>query len=413
MYDLGLGCIVLGSILAQRATEAAIEAARRLDAEEATLLANLNKTKSGFNSDADSVRLLLDRQKTGMMSADHANLCTRIAAAESAVANARTHVALQEAAIEFGRIEKDIARACHRKEAEDARNGRSPSIATFRTRFDDLKRQIGGAIGDNPDGPLAPAGAAVALRSALSTAGGALQTANQALIAATMDRFEQAVQAYEDAVRQQQEALQRKQAAAEQIRSESEAIISGLKADPVVMRWHAASVAILEEELSKATSDQDVSQAREAAGNIVKEANSAQIRADQRDYIAKSISSTLEDMGFVVSAPQEEHPGHPATASIVNAATVSGKAIAISVPVEGQVWYNVEGYVKSVEAAVGGGQAAVCDEAEAVIEQMHEALAEEFHVRMGELKWDGKDPNRKLRAAKSLPENADAARNRE
>jgi hypothetical protein len=115
-------------------------------------------------------------------------------------------------------------------------------------------------------------------------------------------------------------------------------------------------------------------------------------------------------MGFMVSEPIEEHPGHPATASILHAATTSGKAIAVSVPVEGQVWYNVEGYVKTVEAAVGGGEAAVCDEAQEVIEQMHDALDQEFQIQMGELNWEGKDPKRKLRAAKSVPRNGTSSR---
>ena len=418
VHELTMGCVVLGSILAQRAAEAAIEAVKRLDAEEATLAASLNATRSGFVPVSETVQTLLAQQKTNVLPADHSNLCKRITAADTALSSARTHIALQEAVQELSRIEKDIARACRRKEAEDARTGYSPGMTALRSRYDNLK-QAAGSLFDCPDGPRGPAGAAAAVKSALAASGGSLQTNNEAMIAANLGRLEDAVQTYEDSLRELSEKRERQEAFIRQLTSEATAIIAGLRADPVVMRWHSAAVDMLESDLSgvesAALADPQagvkmIESARGTTAGIVREASAAQVKADQRDYIARSISSTLSDMGFVVAEPVEEHPGHPATASIVHAATVSGKAIAVSVPVEGQVWYNVEGFVKTVDAAVGGGQAAVCDEAQEVIEQMHDALEHEFHVQMGELKWEGKDPKRKLRAAKSVPKNGTSSR---
>jgi hypothetical protein len=102
---------------------------------------------------------------------------------------------------------------------------------------------------------------------------------------------------------------------------------------------------------------------------IIATANAAQIQADQRDYIAKSIAETLAEMGFFVNEPQLEDSRYPNAALILKAATNSGKGISISIPVEGEVWYNVDGYSKTTEAAVGGGTAAVCDEAEKGIDR--------------------------------------------
>jgi len=65
---------------------------------------------------------------------------------------------------------------------------------------------------------------------------------------------------------------------------------------------------------------------------------------------------------------------------------------------------------RAPRAVVGGGTAAVCDEAEAVIDEMHEALEREFEVQTGELLWADKDPNRILRSADELPRSADADR---
>ena len=418
VHDLTLCCIVLGSILAQRAAQAGIEAVKRLEAEEASLAASLNASRAGFTPVSESVQTLLAQQKVNVLPADHSALCKRVTAADNAMTSARTHVALQEAVQELGRIQSDIARACRRKEAEDERTGKSPGMSALRARYENLK-QAAGSLFDSPEGPRGPAGAAASVKSALAAAGGALQTNNEAMIAANIARLDSAVLSYEDILRELTEKKEHQVALIKQLTTEATAIIAGLRADPVVMRWHAATVNTLETSLVNVESTartepqagiKAIENARETAAEIVKEANAAQIKADQRDYIAQSISSTLTDMGFTVAEPVEEHPGHPATASIVHAASSSGKAIAVSVPVEGQIWYNVEGYAKTVDAAVGGGDAAVCDEAQEVIEQMHDALEQEFHLQMGELKWEGKDPKRKLRAAKSLPKNGSSSR---
>jgi hypothetical protein len=194
-----------------------------------------------------------------------------------------------------------------------------------------------------------------------------------------------------------------------------EAMLAGLQADATVMRWLAGNVAEMQQRATELrvkfdNADYSVcnSLADKAAGleaDIVARANAAQIKADQRDYIAHGIRSTLAEMGFVVGELSEEHPGHPASAVSFSAVNELGRGINVSVPVEGEVFYDVDGYHKSTVSKVGGGNAAVCDSAQQVLEEMHDLLEDGFQVQMSELMWEGKDPERILRQADELPGN--------
>ena len=194
--------------------------------------------------------------------------------------------------------------------------------------------------------------------------------------------------------------------------AELQVILAGLKADPVVMRWQSSAVTELENQINAAQlaiADGRLTQVisclsdRLRSESIIEAANTAQIQADRRDYIADSIAQTLQEMGFSITFHQPEHPDHPASAMILGATTQTGKGISVSVPIAGQVFYDVDGYVKHSVATVDGNTAAICDEAEQVLTEMHTALEDKFGVKMGEVLWQGKDPNRLLRQAERLP----------
>ncbi|MEK0188918.1 hypothetical protein, partial [Microcoleus anatoxicus] len=247
-----------------------------------------------------------------------------------------------------------------------------------------------------------------ALRSAIAS--GNPQTARSPLNTATA-----AVEQHIASVASNRAQWEQQKAAAEQALGELEDLIIGLKADPVAKRWQTPLIDKLAAKLPTGIAavaaeqfDQPaliLAAAKTQEQEIIATANAAQIQADQRDYIAKSIAETLAEMGFFVNEPQLEHPDHPNAALILKAATNSGKGISISVPVEGEVWYNVDGYSKTTEAAVGGGTAAVCDEAEKVLTEMHDRLGAEFGIKMSEVTWEGKDPDRELIEADELPNN--------
>ena len=221
-----------------------------------------------------------------------------------------------------------------------------------------------------------------------------------------IDRLEHHVE--QDARRQ----LARRQTAEMQL-LQFESVLAGLQADPTVMRWLAASVAEMQlraEALRQRLADNDYTEfevlgveAGRLEREIVDRANEAQIKADQRDYIARGIRDSLAEMGFVVSEITREVPSHPASAVAFSAVNEVGRGISVSVPVDGEVFYDVDGYHKSTVSKVGGGTAAVCDSAQQVLEEMHDMLEDSFHVKMGELMWEGKDPDRILRQADELP----------
>jgi hypothetical protein len=218
-----------------------------------------------------------------------------------------------------------------------------------------------------------------------------------------------------DQARAQQAA---EQLAAEKTVDEMAQVVAGIQADPNVMRWVAPAVEEMTEKVEQARRrfkagergglEQVLAALRAEEQALVEKANAAQLKADQRDYIAASLRQVLENMGFIVGKSREEHEGHPATALLLNAVNAQGQGLSVSVPVDGEVWYDVDGYALSTESKVGGGTAAVCDEAEAVIDELHEALEQEFEVRTGELMWENKDPQRILRSADELPRSGDA-----
>ncbi len=208
------------------------------------------------------------------------------------------------------------------------------------------------------------------------------------------------------------ERLRRKRVESRKNIGEIQEIIAGLKADPVVMRWHSNSVSELEQELEQANQalesdqfdipSQILAQSKEKETRIIKEANAAQLKADIRDKITQSMVATFQEMGLNILSVKEEHPGHPATAKVFRA-VAAGKAISVSVPVEGEVWYDVDGYQKATEASIDGNAVATCDEAEQVLTEMRSVIQSKYGVEVGEIMWENKDPNRNTRTAKDLP----------
>ena len=104
--------------------------------------------------------------------------------------------------------------------------------------------------------------------------------------------------------------------------------------------------------------------------------------------------------------------GVPSSATIIQAVRIGGGAVAVSVPQEGDIWYDVSDFPMRAENTDDGKTIRTCDEAEQEIVRLHEAMKEAFGIEMSELNWDGKDPDRVRKAAERLPESAPAARTR-
>src|SRR5262249_34974879 len=144
--------------------------------------------------------------------------------------------------------------------------------------------------------------------------------------------------------------------------------VAGLRADPVVQRWTAPDVEVLAGRLRQAEdllAREDFARCQReaaslcgAADAIVAPARETQFKEDQRQYTVGGIVESMRQLGLVVQAgyPQPEHSGVPASATIIQAVRIGGGAIAVSVPQEGDIWYDLDDdhFPKRVESTAAG-----------------------------------------------------------
>ena len=302
----------------------------------------------------------------------------------------------------------NVDHAVRQRQWHDQAQSGLRNAEALQTRVAELKRTVAGLS----DSSLDPQGRE-ALCRILDVAERSLAAGNPEVEARVVESAE-ALLLHQRGIAQARAALEHRRIHAEQAAAELHAIVMGLRADATVVRWHVAAVEELAAQCAVIAHSEEpdvlLAQAQTRCAAVVEEANKAEIKARQRDYITRGIARSLQGMGFVVTPPAEEHPGHPATARLLHAASATGKEIAVSVPIEGSVWYEVNGFPRSTETAVGGATIVACDEAEQVLTEMHALLGEEFEVHAGEVTWQGKDPKRKLRRADALPDSVDRDR---
>ncbi len=328
-----------------------------------------------------------------------------------AIASAESPEKLLAISEELVRIELAMQEASKRKRWDEAEKKRRVDIERQQFELEELQQRV--AQIPEAEALKFDAAGRQLLQCVLQNVLEAIAVGNPVAVRRPLAEATALVQKHVRQIVQGQADCRQLQAQANQQLAELQVILAGLKADPVVMRWqteavtelenqtNAAKLAIADGRLKQVISCLSESQQRSQI--IIETANTAQIQAEQRDYIADSIAQTLQEMGFSITFHQPEHPEHPASAMILGATTQTGKGISVSVPIAGQVFYDVDGYVKHSVATVDGNTAAVCDEAEQVLTQMHTSLEDKFGVMMGEVLWQGKDPNRVLRQAERLP----------
>lgn len=397
----------------ERQRQAAEEARIRAAAAERERLQRLENLKNQAIAQTQATITKIQQKSPETYPQDSSELAKRCQNLLNSLRGVTTEYQLQNTIQELPNIEQELDRAITRKRRDDEEKKRKAELEKQQFELEELERQIAqipqpDAIKFDRTGRTAAQTALKALRSAIAS--GNPQTVRSPLNTATA-----AVEQHIASVASNRARWEQQKAAAEQAIGELEDLIIGLKADPVALRWQTHLIDELASQLQTGIAALGAEEfdkpalilaaAKTQEQEIIATANAAQIQADQRDYIAKSIAESLAEMGFFVNEPQLEYPDFPNTALILKAATNSGKGISISVPVEGEVWYNVDGYSKTTEAAVGGGTAAVCDEAEKVLTEMHDRLGTEFGINMSELTWEGKDPDRIIRKADDLPNN--------
>ncbi|MDF5720366.1 MAG: hypothetical protein PUP91_07765 [Rhizonema sp. PD37] len=328
-----------------------------------------------------------------------------------AIASAESETQLLAISEELVKIELAMREASKRKRWDEAEKKRRKDIGRQQFELEELQHRV--AQIPEAEALKFDAAGRQLLQCVLQNLQQAIAQGDPVTVRRPLAEATALVQKHVRQITHGQASSQQLQIQANRQLAELQVVLAGLKADPVVMRWqssavtelenqiHAAQVAIADAQFTQVMSC--LSENQERSESIIEAANNAQIQAERRDYIADSIAQTLLEMGFSITFHQPEHPEHPASAMILGATTQTGKGISVSVPVAGQVFYDVDGYVKHSVATVDGNTTAICDEAEQVLTEMHTALEDKFGVKMGEVLWYGKDPNRALRQADQLP----------
>ena len=192
--------------------------------------------------------------------------------------------------------------------------------------------------------------------------------------------------------------------------------IAVLKADKIIIRWVRREIEALEEKLAEITAmieREDWAPVQAAAGTLLREADDVvqkaeamQLVEDRRQYVIQGIREVMEKMGFIIQSgyPALEYPDFPSSATIIQAARLGGGDIALSVPQQGAVWYEVNGFPGQIEEGSSGEAVYSCDQAENEIGKIHNLLKASYGIKMGELRWEGKDAYRIRKTAHDLPD---------
>jgi DNA repair exonuclease SbcCD ATPase subunit len=393
----------------QRRERAAAEERRRKEAEAREKKRRLENRRTQVQQQAETFKAELSQQQANLYPEAAQTLQQQLQQYQQTIQTAQSEPALQEVSQHLEQLQQQMQGHIAQKRRDDEEKKRKAELDRQQFTLEELQRQLA----QIPDGRKFAPESEAALAQNLQNVKQAIQTGNPATVRQPLQVAEQALEQHRQRVADRRAEWQRRQAQAEQHLGDLQALVAGLQADPVVMQWQPQEVAQLATQIEAATAaitseqfeqvGEILATCQQQSQSAIKTANAAQLKADQRDYIADSIAQSLESLGFSILTRQAEHPDNPASAVILGAATYAGKGISVSVPVEGEVFYDVEGYSKNTEAAVGGGSAATCDEAEAVLNEMGKVLETEFGVQMGEVQWEGKDPNRKIHQADSLP----------
>lgn len=397
---------------AERKRRAEIEAIRRQEAEEKERIRQLEISRSQIQVKINALLSELHWQWANLYQQEAVSLQYRCQNQLDTMQTAESEIELLTISQELSKIELAIQQALYHKRWNEAEKKRQADIERQQFELEELQRQVA-QIPEHEAIQYDAAGRQQVL-SFLENLQKAIAAGDPKALRRPLAQASAIVQKHVRQVSQKQTDRQNLAVQANQQLSSLLVILAGLQADPVVMRWQKAAVIKLEKQVLAVQQAiingqfQEVisclNDSHSMSQTIIETANIAQLQAEKRDYIAASISESLQSMGFDVTFHQPEHPDHPASAMILGATTQKGKLIGVSVPIAGQVLYDVDGYVKNSFTTVDGNTAAVCDEAEQVITQIHTALESQYGIMMGELQWQGKDPERVFRQALQLPQ---------
>lgn len=188
--------------------------------------------------------------------------------------------------------------------------------------------------------------------------------------------------------------------------------LAGIEADEVTMAWSGDDVRSVAEALSdlpESSSPAEVAVAlNRRLDDSLARAQVRQLAEERRAYIVAALQDGLREQGFQVGGATLVGSGFDSEVAF-RAIRADRRWVDVNVPVEGHVFYDVDGTDRITERGADGALYTSCDETEARLEALHADLAERFGVAAGDLFWETKDPNRERRNANALPSGGPAA----
>jgi hypothetical protein len=395
----------------ERRRQADEEAQRRRMAEERERRRRLEELRTSLIAEGSVALSGIKSRRREIHSQDASVLEIRCDKLIAAIRDADTEKQLRAREHEIQLVASELSEAVTRKRRDDAERKRLAELDRQKFLLQEVERRLS----EIPSWEIAkfdPHGAE-SVKGAVAKALAAIGAGDPERSRRSVDQSDDALGKHVELVSRRREEWQRQRNEAARCVAELRAHVEGLRADPLLARWHQTAVSEVSSLIANASAALDAEQFKRPeeiltdvltrSKRMLDEANDAQLKADQRDYIVKSIAQTLQAMNFQISPISPEHAGHPASAMLIQAATGSNKNIYVSVPFEGQVMYTVDGYPMKSANVVGGGKAPICDEAEKVLTEMQRNVQAAFGVKMSELWWQGKmDPNRIEKAADVL-----------
>jgi hypothetical protein len=188
--------------------------------------------------------------------------------------------------------------------------------------------------------------------------------------------------------------------------------LAGIEADDVTMAWSGDEVRAVGEALSALTDAPSPAEIAAALNTrldaALAQAQDRQLAEERRAYIVSALQDGLREQGFQVGEATLVGSGFDSEVAF-RAVRADRRWVDVNVPVEGHVFYDVDGTDRITERGADGAAYTSCDETEARLEALHADLAERFGIAAGDLFWETKDPNRESRNANALPSGGPAA----
>ena len=197
-----------------------------------------------------------------------------------------------------------------------------------------------------------------------------------------------------------------------QVTGELRVRLEGVEADEVTMTWSRAEVEAVRTamvEIERAQHPESLAaELHRRLDTALEHAQVRQLAEEKRAYILEALQDGLRQQGFQVGDAilvSDDQTGEVAFRAI----RADRRWVEVNVPLEGHVFYDVDGMDRITERGADGLVYTSCDETEARLEALHADLANRFGIKTGELFWETKDPNREGRNANSLPSGGPSA----